>query len=277
MKIGVVAASSRFPAEVRERITAFAAERYPAVELVFHPACHAVSGHFAGEDRARLEALLALANDPAIDALWFGRGGYGSNRIAEAAVERLSPAARNKPFLGYSDAGFVLAALYRAGFPRLFHGPMANDLLRPGGEAAAARALDWLTRGDPAALEPHLDGRPTAAFNLTVLSSLMGTPLEPDLAGHVLMLEDVSEPLYRTDRSLFHLMSQASLRDLAGVRLGRWNDITANDPDFGLSEQQIARFWCDRAGIAFLGEADIGHDADNKVVPFGRSAVPVAR
>jgi muramoyltetrapeptide carboxypeptidase len=27
--------------------------------------------------------------------------------------------------------------------------------------------------------------------------------------------------------------------------------------------------WCARSGIAYLGRADIGHDADNKVVPFG--------
>jgi muramoyltetrapeptide carboxypeptidase len=29
------------------------------------------------------------------------------------------------------------------------------------------------------------------------------------------------------------------------------------------------RYWCHRSGIPFLGEADIGHDGDNKVVPFG--------
>lgn len=270
IRIGVVAASSRFPAEVREAITAFAAERYPTVELVFHPACHAVSGHFAGDDASRAEAFLALADDPTIEAIWFGRGGYGSNRIAETLAERLSPAARDKTYLGYSDAGFVLAALYRAGFPHLFHGPMSNDLLRPGGEAAAARALDWLTRRDPAALEPNLDERPAAAFNLTVLSSLLGTALEPDLTDHVLMLEDVSEPLYRTDRSLFHLTSQPAMRRTAGLRLGRFTDITPNDPDFGQTPEQMARFWCDRAGIPFLGLADIGHDAGNKVVPFGR-------
>ena len=28
--------------------------------------------------------------------------------------------------------------------------------------------------------------------------------------------------------------------------------------------------WCERAGIPFIGTADIGHDAANKVVPFGR-------
>ena len=31
----------------------------------------------------------------------------------------------------------------------------------------------------------------------------------------------------------------------------------------------IARFWCERYGIPYLGRADIGHDSANKVVPFG--------
>jgi muramoyltetrapeptide carboxypeptidase len=42
-----------------------------------------------------------------------------------------------------------------------------------------------------------------------------------------------------------------------------------NDPDFVLNEEEVTRHWCARAGIAWLGRADIGHDADNKVVPFG--------
>jgi hypothetical protein len=82
---------------------------------------------------------------------------------------------------------------------------MPNDLLREGGEAAVRRALDWLTGRSADALEPGLGAEPAAAFNLTVFGHLLGTPLEPDLAGHVLLLEDVSEHMYRTDRAMFHL------------------------------------------------------------------------
>ena len=32
---------------------------------------------------------------------------------------------------------------------------------------------------------------------------------------------------------------------------------------------EIARFWCARHDIPFLGEADIGHDSANRIVPFG--------
>jgi muramoyltetrapeptide carboxypeptidase len=269
MRIGIVAPSTPILAETAERVTAIAAERCPDAELVFHPQCFLSHRHFAGEDSVRAAAFVDVANDPGFDALWFARGGYGSCRIAEDVIARLGPAARDKAYLGYSDAGYMLAGLYRAGFPDLAHGPMANDLRRDGGGAAVERALAWLTRRDPAALEPSLAGAPAAAFNVTVFSQLLGTGLEPDLAGHVLMLEDVSEHMYRTDRALFHITGNAAVREVAGIRLGRCSEVPDNDPDFGASEEEVFRYWCERAGIPYLGRADIGHDADNKVVPLG--------
>lgn len=271
MRIGIVAPSTPILPETAERVAAIAEARFPDVELVFHPQCFLSHRHFAGEDRVRADAFVEIADDPGFDALWFARGGYGSCRIAEEVLARLGPAAREKAYLGYSDAGYVLAGLYRAGFPNLAHGPMPNDLRRDGGEAAVARALSWLTRRDPAALEPGLAGDPAAAFNVTVFSQLLGTALEPDLDGHVLMLEDVSEHMYRTDRALFHITGNESVRKVAGIRLGRCSEVPDNDPDFGASEEEVFRYWCERSGIAYLGRADIGHDAANKVVPFGRS------
>ena len=160
--------------------------------------------------------------------------------------------------------------LYRAGFPSLAHGPMPQDIMRDGGEAAVARALAWLTRRSPDSLEPGLDaGRAHAAFNITVLGLLLGTALEPDLADHLLLIEEVSEHMYRTDRAMFHLTGNSAIRKVAGIRLGRCNDIVENDPDFGQSEEEVVRYWCGRAGIPFLGRADIGHDSANHIVPFG--------
>lgn len=271
MRIGIVAPSTPIAHEAAERVTALAAEGWPELELVFHPQCFLAHNHFAGPDAVRAEAFLEIANDPAFDALWFARGGYGSCRIAEEVLTRLTPAARDKTYLGYSDAGFLLAGLYAAGFPRVAHGPMPNDIRRDGGEAAVRRALAWLATGAPEALEPGLSG-PSAAFNITVLSQLLGTPLQPDFAGHQLLVEDVSEHMYRTDRAMFHITGNPGIRRVAGIRLGRCTEVPENDPDFGESEEEVVRHWCQRSGIAFLGRADIGHDADNKVVPFGPGA-----
>lgn len=248
------------------RVQAVAAE-FAGIELHFHEQCFVVDGHFAGVDAVRLAAFVECANDPTFDAVWFVRGGYGANRIAQDAMPLLGKAAEDKAYLGYSDGGYLLAALYRARVGRPVHAPMPTDIRRDGGEAAVRRVLAWLA-GDRGGEEPSLDGaHPAAAFNLTTLAMLGGTPLMPGLAGHVVMVEEVSEYLYAVDRLFFH--ATAHLGGIAGLRLGRVSEVPENDRPFGASAEEIAQYWCARHAIPFLGAADIGHDAANRIVPFG--------
>jgi muramoyltetrapeptide carboxypeptidase len=275
LNIGVVAPANRLDPAVAEQVKALAAQLYPGrLALSIHPQCHLSSGHFAGDDKARAESFVEVANDPSFDAVWFARGGYGSCRILESALPRLGAEARAKTYLGYSDMGSLMGALYGAGFGNIVHGPMPTDMTRAGGEAAVRRSLAYLATRGPDGLEPTvLSGAKCAAFNLKTLGELIGTPYLPDLTDHVLLLEDVAEYMYSIDRMLFHITSTPALRRVAGIKLGRCNDIPANDPDFGKTEAEVAEYWCVRSGIPYLGRADIGHDADNKIVPFGALAI----
>ena len=270
-RIAICAPSTPITRDVAERVIALAAAEFPQLELRFHEQCFAEDGHFAGSDAVRLAALLECANDPACDAVWFAKGGYGANRIAAQAIADMGDAARTKTFLGYSDCGYLLAGLYRDGLGYPVHGPMPVDIRREGGEAAVRRALGWLA-GEAGGLEPSLDDRPSAAFNLTTLAMLCGTELMPVLADHVVMVEEVAEHLYAIDRLFFHVTQH--LRGIAGLRLGRVGAVPENDRPFGSSAEEIARDWCARTGIPFLGAADIGHDADNRIVPFGLARTP---
>ncbi len=267
-----MAPGTRIDAGIADEVKRLAAQLYPEAppEIAFHPQCFLSSGHFAGNDAARAAAFLDIANDGSFDALWFARGGYGSCRFALDVLPRLTPAARDKAYLGYSDAGTLLAGLYKAGFPRLAHGPMPVDITRAGGAAAVERALAYLIEDSAEGLEPSVGAEgPAVAFNIIILGHLIGTPLLPDLAGHVVMLEEISEYMYRIDRDLCQITGVPAIRQAAGIRLGRCNGIPENDPDFVLTEEEVARHWCEVSGIPYLGRADIGHDADNKVVPFG--------
>src|SRR4051795_9552860 len=161
MRIAVVAPSCTLKREAAAAVEAIVAGRGDC-ELVIHPQCFLSDGHFAGPDEARLVALREVMADPSFDAVWFARGGYGSNRIAEAALADLPAAAKGKLYLGYSDAGFLLAGFHKAGLDVAW-GPMPQDALRADhglhdGEAAVERPLDWIVRLDRAALDPALDG-----------------------------------------------------------------------------------------------------------------------
>lgn len=265
-RIAVCAPSTPILEADAERVLALEQAEYPEVSLYFHPQCFRSEGHFAGSDEERLNALLECANDPAFDAVWFARGGYGAGRIAEDALARLDHAAADKAYLGYSDAGYLLGALYRERIGRPVHAPMPNDIRREGGEDAVRRTLAFLS-GARDGLEPALDRHPTVAFNLTTLAMLCGTRLMPGLANHVVMVEEVSEYLYAVDRLFFH--ATAHLGGIAGLRLGRVSEVPENDRPFGSDAEAIARYWCARHSIPFLGGADIGHDAANRIVPFG--------
>lgn len=265
-RIAICAPATPILREHADAVTALAAAEFPQLELAFHEQCFVQNGHFSGTDAVRLAAFLACANDPASEAVWFAKGGYGSNRLLPEALDRLGPAARDKSYLGYSDSGFLLGALYREGIGQQAHAPMVVDIRREGGEAAVRRTLAWLG-GDRSGLEPNCDDHPTVAFNLTTLAMLAGTRFMPDLTGNVLMVEEVAEHLYEIDRLFFHIT--ALLPRLAGLRLGQITDVPQNDRPFGADAEGIARDWCTRAGIPYLGRAEIGHTSSNRIVPFG--------
>lgn len=146
-RVAICGPSTPFTREDAGRVAALAAAEFPGIELHFHEQCFAVDGHFAGSDALRRDALVECASDPAFDAVWFVRGGYGANRIAADAVARMGAAARDKAFLGYSDGGTILAALYRAGIGRPVHAPMPTDTAGPAeSRRCAARSAGWPAR-----------------------------------------------------------------------------------------------------------------------------------
>lgn len=273
-RIGIVAPGRALDQSIADRVTSVACS---SAELIFHPQCFLSHGHFAGPDDARADAFTEFANDPSLDAIWFARGGYGACRLLDSAFERLGEAARLKTYIGYSDTGFLLAQLAKRGIGRVAHGPMPADILREGGEAAVRRAIGFLTGADgEAGVEPstRAPGK-YAAYNISVLASLIGTVHAPDLSGVTLLIEDVGEYHYRLDRLMFTLTSNETVRAAAGIRLGRCGPIPVNDVGFGQDEEEIARSWCARSDIAYLGRADVGHDAENKIVVFGARGVGV--
>lgn len=241
------------------------------VEVTVHPATRNASGHFAGTDAERLHSFLEVANSPDYDVIWALRGGYGSNRILGDLVTGLKKAAEGKIYLGFSDFGFVLAALYRHGFNRLAHAPMPVDALKKdGGAGAIDRVLRFVT-GDLSGLDPTVTPGPVPrfAFNVTVLRSMLATPWMPDMTGAELFLEDVGEYSYALDRSMWQLAESGLFKRVAGVRLGRFTAEMENVRPFGTSQPDLMKDWCVKGGAQVLGPADIAHDADNKIVPFG--------
>lgn len=193
-KIGVVASAGQIDPLIVSPVCDVARKLYgPEAELRFHPACFGKHGHFSSNDATRAAAFLDYAQNDDIDSIWFGRGGYGSARIATTALTSLEAHGLQKSNLGYSDVGVLPAGLYNLGGIRIAHGPMVQDFRRDNGEEAVERALRWLVERSPETIEEGVSSASQSiAFNLTVLCHLIGAAWEPDLTDHVVMIEEVS-------------------------------------------------------------------------------------
>ena len=129
MTVALVAPSSHLFEPERYRI---AEEVVRSLGLEPRLAVHATDqrGYLAGTDADRAADLNHAFSDPAIDAVWCLRGGYGALRILPLLdFEKIR--SNPKVFLGYSDITALLNAIRQETGLITFHGPVAASNLQP--------------------------------------------------------------------------------------------------------------------------------------------------
>jgi muramoyltetrapeptide carboxypeptidase len=147
-------------------------------------------------------------------------------------------AANPKLLIGFSDiTALHMAIAARGGFPTIHApnagrgwGPLSLETVPPPGLSTPlcpSTKAPGRERDRPfgtASIETLRPGRATGRLiggNLTVVSTLMGTPFLPSFDGAILFLEDVEEAVYRIDRMLTQLAIGGQLRRVAGVVFGQ--------------------------------------------------------
>lgn len=233
----------------------------------------------AAPDALRRQRLHELLADSRVDILLAARGGYGCARLLDG-LDWPRFLERNLPLIGYSDLTALQAAAYARGYRRGVCGPMlAGDFARlpaagetelPAGVFASLRAAlsgRSQTFPDLECLRPGTAEGPLLPANLAVLASLVGTPHLPDLAGTILVLEDVGEAAYRIDRYLNQLDQAGSLRRVAGLVFGQF---TRTEDEHWLPAV-LADFAARIAGPVAAGLA-FGHAFPSVSLPVGTPA-----
>ena len=223
---------------------------------------------FSEPDEQRLQRLRQAMSDPAVAAVVSVAGGWGSARLLERGWR---PPSQPRWLVGFSDASALLLAQLAAGIGGAVHGSLGGD------ETQWERLRRLLSGAAVAPLQGQgwRSGRavgPLVVSNLTVATSLIGTPWFPRLAGCVLVLEDVGEEPYRVDRMLTQWRTSGVLRGIAGVGLGRFrwkqDDILPGD----LSMEEVLRDRFRDLGVPLVGELPVGHGRPNLALPLGRLA-----
>ena len=231
----------------------------------------ATGRYTAGTAVERTAALQAAIADPDASIIWAARGGYGATLVLPGLdLEPLE--AHPKWLVGFSDVTALHAAWQRAGWGTL-HGPVVSNVHR-WTEPARDQLRAWLEGAHTGRLEGRLlagaepaDG-PLLGGNLSLLTSLVGTPYLPPLAGSIVLLEDLNEEPYRLDRYLTQLRQSGVLDDVRGFVLGQWTRC-------GESRDEAVKTLVERLSdldVPILGYVPVGHERTSWPAPLGARA-----
>lgn len=235
---------------------------------------HPEFGYLAGTDADRAADLQSAWCDPAVDAVFCARGGYGAQRMADLLDWEALRAAGPKVFLGYSD----ITALHESFARRLglatLHGPMtagvdflknqrSQDHLRA--TLFAPETVRVLEAARGGALVPGSARGVTFGGCVSLLAAELGTPhARTSGEGGLLLLEDVGEEPYRLDRILTQLLRSGVLDGVRGVVLGSWQDCGPYEEVRAVLRDRLAPL-----GVPVLEHFGFGHDEGAQTLPLG--------
>ena len=253
----------------------------------------AKKGFLAGTDEQRLNDLHSMFQDKEVKAIVCLRGGYGTMRLLshiDYDLIRKNP----KLFIGFSDITALLYAFYQKAKLITYHGPVGvwdiNSFSKHSFlhvlqsnrsytiKAPQNQAITTLKKG---IAEGHIIGG-----NLSLMSSLIGTPYDVSFKNKIIFIEDIGEEPYRIDRMFAQLFLAKKFERVKGIIFGQFFDcfakrskkITHEGVDGSFIWEKIENFntvnqviqdWFGSFSIPILMNFPIGHVSNNATVPFG--------
>ncbi len=202
--------------------------------------------YFSGTDDERLADLQAMLDDPNINAILMGRGGYGMSRI----IDRLDFTAflKNPKWIcGFSDIVVLHNHLQsRYEMPSL-HSPMCGAFKPETEHEAYLNTFHAALTGESIMyhIDPSPRNRPGTAKailtggNLAILAHLTGSASEVNTEDKILFIEDIGEYLYNADRMLMNLKRAGKFDHLKGLIVGGFTDMQDTERPFGQTIEEI--------------------------------------
>ncbi|PCJ29063.1 MAG: LD-carboxypeptidase [Rickettsiales bacterium] len=239
-------------------------------------------GYFAAPRAERLRQLKNALEDPEVKIISAFRGGYGCSEIVFDCLD-VNPSGA-KILIGFSDIT-VLHFLFNQhyNFPSIHtlvndsYKHMFGDVLSvlSGGDItldltplndAATSATDALVPSTTTAISAPAISAEMLGGNMTLICSLLGTKLHPNISGKILFIEDVNEKGYRIHRSLMHMHNAGLFKEAAAVIFG---DFTKADKH---AEATLRVFSAEYlGGIAAYKTTGIGHGRVSHPITIGGS------
>ena len=202
--------------------------------------------YFSGSFEERLADLQNQIDDPSINAILCGRGGYGTTHLLDH-IDWKKFKKNPKWIIGFSDITILHTYLLTEIGVASMHGPMANAFNEDNGINRYTLSLKDSLEGKPVhyTAKPHAQNTygkaiaPMVGGNLSLLAHAVGTNADVDTRGKILFIEDVGEQLYNVERMLLQLKRAGKLSKLKGLVVGGFTSNKDTDRPFGKNIEQV--------------------------------------
>jgi muramoyltetrapeptide carboxypeptidase len=241
------------------------------------------SGTFAGTDEERRKDFQAMLDDPSIQAIMCGRGGYGCNRIIDD-LNFTKFKTNLKWIIGFSDITLLHTHLNTTLLTASIHSKMCNSFLTDWSKAEplqmdsinSIRDCLWGRKANYTATVNEKNKIGTAegilvGGNLSIIYSAMKTKSELNTNGKILFLEEVGEYLYSLDRMLWNLKRSGSLKNLKGLIIGGFKVKPSEKPEeeFGETIYDIVLNLTKGYNYPVCFDFNVGHQKVNYALKCG--------
>ncbi|MFK7946294.1 MAG: LD-carboxypeptidase [Saprospiraceae bacterium] len=245
-------------------------------------------GYLAGKDIVRADEINRMFDNKRIDGIWCVRGGYGATRMLDMLnykVIKQNP----KVLIGYSDVTALYQAIFKKTGLVCFHGPVgASDFTNytkkhvqkilsnptstykieasPENEAMENQIYNSYVINDGIA-----EGR-LVGGNLTLVSSLVGTPYDISYKNKLVFLEDIGEKPYRIDRMITQMTLAGKFDKVKGIILGVFLNCETKDGNNSLTLMEMFKDRFEKLKVPIIYGMSFGHISNQFTLPLGIQA-----
>lgn len=194
-----------------------------------------IHGYSAGTGEEKAKDINEMFSCKEVKAIWCIRGGDTSSHAMDKIdfeIIRQNP----KIFVGYSDVTNLHVNINQRCDLITFHGPMVKSNMLKKFDSFTKESFEkalnmerelFLDNPQGEEFQVMVEGQAEGIIvggNLSLLTSMIGTPYEVDTRGKILFIEDVDEPVRKLDRMMHQLRYSKKLDMAAGIIFGDFTD-----------------------------------------------------
>ena len=232
--------------------------------------------YFSANDETRTSELQSMLDDRSVNAILFGRGGYGMSRI----IDKLNFSKFKKHpkwLIGFSDITVMHTHLLANYNIASMHAPMAAAFNDGENHNEYITSLHDSLEGKKALYEcaPHpynVHGKAKGILiggNLTLLAHVIGTDSDFDTEDKILFLEDIGEYIYNADRLLLQLKRSGKFKKIAGIVLGGFTDMKDTERPFGKTIDEVLKDATHTFKCPVCFHFPVSHEKENVALKIG--------